>query len=396
MLGTLKFDSKNPKYTSNGYLIADAIVAKVGVVERLDPVTGELRKEFISEESLFSKSSLESLFCTPVTLYHPYLNQKRTMLTPENTQLFQKGVSFGQPEKYTSNSEIYLKVPVIFTDKDLMNKILDGSHLEVSLGYVVEKADIKKSGSYKGTSYNYVQGSRKNNHIAIEKNGFNRGGRDITVQLKFDSVGQNEIFYYQEQKNIKNKEKGVKKVALVIDGQTVELEKADEIVVGNKIKEDSKTITKLEAENKALSQKVDLLQGKFDGLSEENKTLQKLKQEKDEEEKKVFISSTKEVLGNDFKFDGLSTVEIKKAVISKINPNLDLKEKSEAYINGVFDSVNISQKAPETSQRFDSNSNEELTKRLLATSQQTHIPNVGNGFKTDPMDDFFNKFNKRG
>ena len=335
--GQLKFDAKQPEFTDNGYLKCDAIIAKVGIVTRTDSKTGEIRNEFVSEQSLFSKKSLESLFALPVTQYHPQINNERVLLTPENTALFQKGITIGTPEKLLSDGEIYLKVPVVISDKKVINDVLNGTTPTISCGYLT--TDKKISGKYKNMDYNYIQGERKNNHIALDRQNFNRSGND--VRIKFDSLAENEFFYTEGyDNNIEKKE--IKKVALVslkCDSKTVEVEELAQVHIENKFKTDAKKISDLESEKLALQTKFDSLQASFDEKTEKLKELNGFKEKFQKQELEKLQNTAKTILGNDFKFDALTNIEIQKEVLKKARPNLDLTGLTETYITARFDAI---------------------------------------------------------
>lgn len=328
--GVLKFDSSNLKYNQNGYLIIDALVAKVGVVSRWDSQLNIQRNELINEDNLFALNSLETLKYLPVTQYHPEINGKRILIDETNTLDFQRGFSMENPTKYIENGNIYLKVTLIIQDKALIEDIINNITPEVSLGYT--SSDIPEKGIFNEKEFNFIQTNRINNHIALERNGINRSGSDVRV--KTDS---NEYFY--DDNNNCEVKTTMDLVKIKCDSKEIEVTPVAQVVLEAKFKADSQKNLDYESKLKEMQNKYDSLEGKYDEAKETIIKLDSYKEKFEKQENEVLIKQVTPFLGNDFKFDGLSSLEIKKQVLGKIKPNLDLKEKTDSYIIGRFDGI---------------------------------------------------------
>lgn len=112
-------------------------------------------------------------------------------------------------------------------------------------------------------------------------------------------------------------------------------------------KKDSEIET-LNEEIKELTKANDTLEAKKDSLELEIQTLKENaktpKLDADQidsmvEERENVVATAKEIIGSEFKKDGLSNLEIKKQVVSKISPDLKLDEKSEDYIDARFEMI---------------------------------------------------------
>lgn len=353
----LKFDSKKLEYNQNGYLKVNAYVAKVGIVSRVDPKTGETCNEFVTEESLFSKESLDSLIGIPVTQFHPALNGTRILLDTQTTAMFQKGFSVGIPEKIKTDGEIYLSVPILITDSNVINDVVNNITPEISLGY--RSKDKKFSGFFKNINYNYVQEKRINNHIALERNGNNRSGSDVRV--KMDS--QDGQFIHYENINIKNEDKRMDLVKMKCDSKEIEVTEVAQLVLESKFKADAKEITDLKALNLDLQNKYDSERAKTDEQKELIKKLDSYKSKIEIQEKDGLLKQITPILGSDFKFDGKTAFELKKETIKKLRPDLNLDNESEGYILGRFDTIMENKK-------YDSNDNQAFDVKKF--SQELH------------------------
>jgi hypothetical protein len=323
--GTLKYDSKNLKRNQNGYLIVDALVAKVGIVSRYDYELNIQRNEYVSEEALFHTDSLETLKNLPVTQYHPEIDGKRILIDETNTLDFQRGFSIGNPEKYIDNNEIYLKIPIMIQDKQVIEDVLNNITPEISLGYT--SIDINDNGTFKGKEYNFKQTNRINNHIALERNGVNRSGSDVRV--KTDS--KEEYFYLDKEDK--------KKMKMKLDSKEFEVDEVGHLLLESKFKADSNKIAELEKSNKELKEKLDSQEAVIDEQKETITKLDSYKLKVQSQEKESLFSAVKPILGEDYKFDSKTEIEIKKDVLLKIKPDLDLKQKTDSYIEARYDVV---------------------------------------------------------
>jgi hypothetical protein len=279
----------------------------------------------VSEEALFHTDSLETLKNLPVTQYHPEIDGKRILIDETNTLDFQRGFSIGNPEKYIDNNEIYLKIPIMIQDKQVIEDVLNNITPEISLGYT--SIDINDNGTFKGKEYNFKQTNRINNHIALERNGVNRSGSDVRV--KTDS--KEEYFYLDKEDK--------KKMKMKLDSKEFEVDEVGHLLLESKFKADSNKIAELEKSNKELKEKLDSQEAVIDEQKETITKLDSYKLKVQSQEKESLFSAVKPILGEDYKFDSKTEIEIKKDVLLKIKPDLDLKQKTDSYIEARYDVV---------------------------------------------------------
>lgn len=326
--GQIKFDSSGAKKNLNGYLIVDAYLAKVGVVERFE--NGELKKEFVSEEELFKTDSIATLEGSPVTRNHPVENGKRVFVDTKNTQYHAIGMVIGTPEKSEEDGEIFLKAKLSITDNTAIDDILKGRLRQVSPGYIA--SEIKATGNYKGKEFNRIQKNRRYNHQAIVPEG--RGGEKVRVKLD----GVDDYFYIDDFKTDSENEKE-KIVTMLIDGLDVDVKANEEKIVRKAIDDRDNKIKSLETQ-------IQTDKAKFDSLNNELKTEKEKIAKFDskdyikEARKRIKLEdSVKLILGDSFKCDGLDDIELAKSALKKMKPDLDISNEKDDYIFARFDTA---------------------------------------------------------
>ena len=113
----------------------------------------------------------------------------------------------------------------------------------------------------------------------------------------------------------------------------------------------AKVVSDKVQELEALKKAHQKLQGRADALesevSQKNQEMEKLKNTKPSQKEMIAMAKSRldledraaKVLGAAFKADGLEDLEIKKALIQKLKPELKLDDKSEDYIAGCFETL---------------------------------------------------------
>lgn len=338
-----------------GYLRAKAYATRTGVFTYVLS-DGTIRRELRHPDEVFSKDSIESLKEIVVTNNHP-----PEKLNSSNTKYFASGWT----GKDVVKDGKYIQVNTTITDQEAIDQILNEGKQELSCGYDCEVEDM--SGEYEGERYDAIQKNIKYNHISIVDKG--RAGPE--VKIKFDS---NDNFGVMKTDEIKEKEK--KPVQIDQDCVTygltydVSLKKSKEFNKMTKIKIDSveyevsesvaqvmasklKEIESLQSEKESLQGKVDAYDGELKAKEEKIKELESRELsdkeiiEKADSLRKVH-SMYDDVLNGEGKKDGLTLLEMKKAVLSKLKPGIDFSVKADSYIDGVFDVVSESFKSDQS------------------------------------------------
>lgn len=155
--------------TDEGYLTGEIPVAKVGVLTYVLK-DGSIRKELVTEDTLFNQDSMSTLKMKPITDQHP----PERLLNSRTVKRRKVGFT-GENIKRDGN---FLVVPATITDSDAIDSVENGRQ-ELSPGYEVTL--IMESGVHDGENYDAIQISRRYNHVAICDQA--RGGSDLRIAL---------------------------------------------------------------------------------------------------------------------------------------------------------------------------------------------------------------------
>ena len=304
---------------------------------------GTVSRELRPEDEVFKEDSMQSLRLKPLTNSHPPEN-----LTTKTAKQFVVG-SVG--ETITKVDDIFLAGKISVIDEDTIIAVESGKS-ELSCGYKCVMDNTP--GIWNGQQYDAVQRNIKYNHVAIVDRG--RAGKDVKIKLDsgdaimFDKNNEEENMFkvkidgkeYDVTEDVKNAfDAQSKKDATIL----AELQaKADEAAATKtKLDATEQELTELKAQ-KADSKEVDVLQAKFDALTEKSKELQAKADSFDKEvnskvsQRIKLYSAAKTVCDDETikKLDSMSDSEIKKAVIAT-QTKTDMTDKSETYIDVRFD-----------------------------------------------------------
>jgi len=396
------------KRDTNGFLTGQAIVTNVGVFTYRDS-EGNILRELRPPEEVFKFDSLKSMEMLPLTNNHP-----PEKLTPENTNKYQ----VGQVGDWIRQDAYVVSAPVKITDEKTIIDIELREKVALSCGYSVDLEFTP--GNWLGIQYDAIQRNIRYNHIAIVDKG--RAGDLAKLVLRKDSADAisegielskgNEKKDKKEQNLKVGEKKRMELVKVTLNDISYDsapevanaLKKADsDLVVAKKDfsakeKELNDSIEKLSAEKDTLQDKIDTLTKEL----EENKiTPEKIDTAISTRLGIIKIAEAVKVEVN----DKMSDLDIKKAVIAKVFPKADLKEKSDAYVEARYDGAveAVSEeiaKAKETEDKNDSantnrnkvfsdhNKDGEEAKPLSADEKRdSHIEEITNAWKQDKNSD---------
>jgi hypothetical protein len=301
----LRFDfngsSGEFKRTPQGFLRVKARLTKTGVFNY------QSGREYRSEEEVFRADSLNSLKGAPVTDLHPSEKGSDSFLTPVNARQHIVGIT-----ESVERDGPYLKGSLIIFHEDAITAIESGERKEISLGY---KCRLEPTpGSINGESYDAIQRDIVVNHVAIGPKGWGRAGPDCAIRsdskIYTEGKSMNETFRF--------------------DGVDIALT--------------SESVTALLNERK---RQYEELRGRFDAAGmelEKEKVARAALEHPHAIEAKVqarlkLVERCRKLLGEDTSFDGKSDDEIKLLSIKKLNPELDLADKDQSYIDGMFEAL---------------------------------------------------------
>ncbi|QHJ77577.1 MAG: hypothetical protein [Bacteriophage sp.] len=294
---------------------------------------------------LLSEGTVSSANSKPITDNHP-----DELVTQVNARNYMKG--FTATNAHVENDK--LKVDMTITDKSLIDEINKGKQ-ELSIGFETEV--VPKKGEYKGVAYDSVQRNIRINHVAVVEQG--RAGH--SVRLLGDSAEMVEQDAHQK----KGKQMETTKVRLDGADVTVATVDADKIIkldADNADKE--KKIAELEAQIEEKKKELDELKGKSE---EEKKNADEAQAKADAAEKELdslkkeysgdamqkavndrlnLVGKVKPYLGDSYDFNGKTDKQLKLDTITALDSSIDLKDKSDDYINAYFDAALQAKNAP--------------------------------------------------
>ena len=153
----------------DGYLTADVVLGRIGILEYRQP-DGKVRRELVPPETLFDPDSMQTFVGVPVTNEHP-----DELLTTDTAKAHQVGMVHGAPEQ----GDGVLVGRVTITDADAISDIEKRRRVQVSPGYTCELDE--EPGVWNGFPYDAVQKRRSYNHLAIVARG--RAGSNVAIKL---------------------------------------------------------------------------------------------------------------------------------------------------------------------------------------------------------------------
>jgi hypothetical protein len=332
---TFKIDSVRED-NDTGFISGAVLATKIGVFNYRDSATGEVIRELRSPEEVFKQTSMDSLQNVTWTNNHPPVK-----INKRNIRKFGTGFLHGNIEIH--NDE-FLKSD--FTIQDEQNiEDYNAGKTPVSCGYDCKL--IKKSGTWNGQRYDAIQTDIKYNHISSVNKPRLAGSSIITdssdSNFKFDAIEVNEEGF--DPSNKKNKENKQPMIKMKIDSHEVEVSESAKIAIENKLKIDSDNAKQIQKKLDEALQTNETLKGNNEALTLEIKEskkidVQELMKKRRVLEKEVTPFLNKEQLE---KIDSLEDFDlIKSAIVSKYD-SVDLTNKSEESILGMFEVVKISQ-----------------------------------------------------
>lgn len=294
---------------------------------------------------LLSEGTVSSANSKPITDNHP-----DELVTQVNARNYMKG--FTATNAHVENDK--LKVDMTITDKSLIDEINKGKQ-ELSIGFETEV--VPKKGEYKGVAYDSVQRNIRINHVAVVEQG--RAGHSVRL------LGDSAEMVEQDAHETKGKRMDTTKVRLDGADVTVATVDADKIIkldadnadkakkiaeLENQIKEKQKELDELKGKSEEEKKNADEAQAKADAAEKELDSLKK-EYSGDAMQKAVndrlnLVGKIKPYLGDSYDFNGKTDKQLKLDTITALDSSIDLKDKSDDYINAYFDAALQAKNAP--------------------------------------------------
>jgi len=343
----------SPEITSQGYLRIPAYATRTGIFHYKMP-DGSVRKELRPPDEVFDHNSLKSLAEVPITNNHPPY-----MLDADNTKHFQVGFTGSNIDREGD----YVRVKATITDGDTIKELKETKKRETSCGYTCDLEET--SGVWNGEEFDAIQRSINYNHLAIVNKG--RAGTGARLQMdRMDGV-MVENAEAHNRNNANSEQGGNVMVKVTID--SIEYEASEGLAQAVRKVETEKAglqkkLDEAESKNNELTGKVDALNGE---IKKKNDEIEKVKKDMPTREQMVALAKARadletfaqKHLEDGTKFDEMEDVDIKKAVIAKLNPDLKIDDKDESYVEGSFQIIKAN--------HVDKNQNADQLKRNIGS-----------------------------
>lgn len=327
---------EKPVRLPNGWLRVPARLSRTGIFPYLMP-DGSLRREYRPPEEVFNVDSLASFQMNPTTVEHP-----DNFLDAENTAKHQRGC-VGQDVRQDGD---FVAATLMFHDREAVEDILSGKRREISCGYTCDLEELP--GTVNGESYDCIQRNIRGNHVALVTMG--RAGPDVRVRMDAAcaDVLPNESSSPAAAKPApaSTAPEAPVKFQVRVDGIVFETDNQQLAqAVEQALKKAGDTTAAVQSKLDDAVKQLDTRQAKIDSLTadlaKKDEALKEApkKVRAEMEARAVLEKKAALVLGDDFKFDGLSDKDIRVAVLEEVDEKLKLDGKSDAYIEARFDSA---------------------------------------------------------
>ena len=330
----VRFDRGNiatVRKTPEGYLLGDAVVTRTGVFSYTN-ADGTQRNELRHPDDVFATDSLDSLKMLPVTNGHPGCRRVDAASA--------KQLAVGWTGEMVKPDGAFVKTSIMVADGDAISDIDKGKRA-LSCGYSCDL--LPEHDTYKGKPYEFRQKGIRYNHVAICSTG--RAGAE--ARLILDSLDRCDAISADEEETSQpvntettntQKEKTMNVVKLNVD--SIDYDVAPEVARHVKKLEDA-AATDRKAIDSATAER-DALKVKCDGLEKRNIAAEVTAAVK---ARLAVLDSARSVLDAKTNLDGMTDDEIRRAVIAKETPAINLDGKSADYISALFDAAMLNAKS---------------------------------------------------
>lgn len=314
--------------TKDGYLVADAKVARTGIQVYTGAEVGrpdlEIVRVYRPPEEVFSQDAMHSYAYRPVTVDHP------SKMVDASTW---KAVAVGQTGGEVVRDGEFVRVPMVLMDAASI-QAYDAGKRELSMGYSAEIV-FGDGVTPDGQQYDAVQKHLRMNHLAVVDRA--RGGDQLRIGDGRTPGGKDRA------DNHSPKEKpmsDIKTRTILVDGLSVETTDAGAQAIAKlqqQVKDGAQALADANTAHAAAIAAKDAEIGKKDAEidSLKGKVLSDADIDKRVQARADLVATAKAI--HDADYSGKSDADIRKAVVVAKLGDAAVKDKSEAYIDARFD-----------------------------------------------------------
>ncbi len=376
-----KFNVSTREITESGFLRANATFTRAGVFKYATSMFDQKElPEHLKDKKVIRvlrpaselEKSVAQFAHVPVTDGHPTED-----VSPDNVKVNQVGMSLG----FVEFKDNFIFGKILIQHKDAIRKVQNDKD-ELSAGYT---ADLVLSPGVDKTfgEYDAIQTNLKINHIAIVKHG--RSGPKVRV---LDELNK-EINMIERTYNDVTLTFADESSAEAFDTILAEREETkadiDEPSTTVSVEDEAEVNTELIAKDKEIkdmSEEIETLKGKLDAevaLRPSPEDIDKLVTSR------LKLVDEARSLHDDIEATGLTDLDIKRTVIAKsFGDKLDITEKDEQYIDGVFTSLLLARKEEDKqeSKKLAKSFSDAATKENKPNNKQLYEDSIVNAWKS--------------
>ena len=330
----------------NGMMRAPARLSRTGVFTYFN-ADGTVTRELRLPEEVFSPDSLRSFDLLPVIDEHPYA-EPGAAVTAKNARKLSIG-SVGHVRQDAADKS-FVAAMLMIHDGDTVAKI-DLGKREISLGYYADKEPAPPGATYQdpvtgdALPYDVIQRNIRGNHVALVKNG--RAGPEARILLD-DAAAiavewADRVSLTQSQTTGQRPDQKAPTMKLTIDGLEFEVEQNTHAAISKVLALNATALATAKAESDKARAQCDAAESTNKKLAAEVAELRDPKKLAEAVKARVSIETVAAQHG--VKCDDLSDLEVRKAVVTKLDPSIKLDGKSEDYVIAMFDVLSTSKAA---------------------------------------------------
>lgn len=318
-----------PRRTADGYLVADAYVARTGIQNYLGEEVG--RPDLLNvrvyrpPEEVFSDATMRSFAHRPMTNDHP----------PENVSSKNwKDFAVGHTGDEVTHDKARVRVPLVLMDQAAIDDF-DAGKRELSQGYSAEI--VWEDGvTPEGEQYDARLKDIRNNHLALVRRG--RAGTQFRIGDGRTPGAPDTSAHPQQQENHMNQQTRI----VVVDGLNVECTDASAQAIGKlqqQLKDAQSAAGTAEAAHQTTIAAKDAAIAKAEGERDALKTqvLSDADLDRRVQERGDLIAKAKAV--HDTDYSGKSDNDVRKAAVVAKLGDAAVAGKHEAYVEALFDGL---------------------------------------------------------
>jgi hypothetical protein len=318
-----------PRRTADGYLVADAKVARTGIQEYLGSEVGKpdmpIVRLYRPPEEVFSKDAMHSYAYRPMTVEHP------AAMVDASTW---RAVSVGQTGAEVVRDGEFVRVPLVLMDSAAV-KAWDSGKRELSMGYTSEIV-FQDGMTPDGQPYDAIQTNLRMNHLALVDRA--RGGNQLRIgdgrapgdKDRADNPTRNHTM------------SDTKTRTVMVDGLPVECTDASAIAIDKlqrQLNDAAASATAKDTAHTAAIAAKDAEIAKRDASIDDlkSKVLDAAALDARVQERSALVTKAKSL--HDADYTGKSDMDIRKAVLVAKLGDAAVAGKSDAYVEARFDGL---------------------------------------------------------